>query len=109
MVRAAPFGAVVQPPAALGLAISTAIPNAHAAGAITNGTFVPLAILSGTFSYDLRLPGWLDTITSALPVKPFTEALRAGYLGGFPASELLVLALWAAIGAGIALRRFRWQ
>ena len=36
--------------AALGLAISTIIPNGTAAGAITNGTYIPIALVSGTFN-----------------------------------------------------------
>ena len=42
--------------AALGLAVSTIIPNGTAAGAITNGTYIPIALVSGTFSSGLHLP-----------------------------------------------------
>ena len=40
--------------AALGIAISAAIPTADAAGAITNGTYLPLAMVSGMFSASLQ-------------------------------------------------------
>ena len=42
--------------AALGLAISTVIPNGTASGAITNGTYIPIALVSGTFSTGLAAP-----------------------------------------------------
>lgn len=99
--------------AALGLAISAFIPNGAAAGAITNGTYIPLAIVSGTFhSGDLHLPEWLDTIVSAFPIKALTDGLRAGYdpaLHGLPAGDLAVLAVWALIGVSLAHRYFRWE
>lgn len=98
--------------AALGLAVSAAIPTADAAGPITNGTYVPLAIISGTFSVDLHLPSWLDTIVSALPIRAFTDALRAGYspqTHGSAAGDFLVLAVWALFGVVLALRFFRWN
>ena len=52
--------------AALGVAVSALIPR-DAAGAITNGTYLPLALVSGTFSSGLTLPSWLDHIVSAFP------------------------------------------
>src|SRR5205823_1618721 len=51
--------------AALGLAVSGLIRRADAAGAITNGTYLPLAMVSGTFSGQLSLPSWLDHLVSA--------------------------------------------
>ena len=98
--------------ASLGLAISAVIPTADAAGPITNGTYVPLAIISGTFSYDLSLPTWLDTTVRALPVRAFTDALRAGYnpeIHNTPTDAFVVLAIWAAIGTTLALKYFRWN
>jgi ABC-2 type transport system permease protein len=98
--------------AALGLAISTVIPNGSAAGAITNGTYIPLALISGTFSSSLRLPGWLSTIVGIFPVKALTDALRAGYdphAHPWPLTSLLVLAVWSVAGVALARRFFRWD
>jgi ABC-2 type transport system permease protein len=98
--------------ASLGLAITAAIPTADAAGPVTNGTYVPLAIISGTFSDRLVLPRWLDHVVSALPVKAFTETLRAGYdptRHALPIGNLAVLAVWAVIGIVLARRYFRWD
>jgi ABC-2 type transport system permease protein len=98
--------------AALGLAISTVIPNGTAAGAITNGTYIPIALISGTFNSGLRLPGWLDTIVSALPIKALTDALRAGFdpaARTWPVGDLAVLAVWTVVGVAVAHRFFRWE
>ena len=98
--------------AALGLAISGFIPSADAAGPITNGTYIPLAIVSGTFSSHLVLPTWLDPVVRALPIRALTDGLRAGYdpaVHTWPVGELAVLAAWAAIGVLLARRYFRWS
>ena len=97
--------------ASLGLAVSAFIPNGTAAGAITNGTYIPLALVSGTFNTNLHLPAWLNTIVSALPIKALTDGLRAGYdpaAHAWPITNLAVLAAWAAIGIALAHRYFRW-
>jgi ABC-2 type transport system permease protein len=98
--------------ASLGLAISAFIPAANAAGAITNGTYLPLALVSGTFNSGLKLPSWLDRVVSALPIKALTDGLRAGYdpaAHGWPLASLAVLAVWAVIGIALAHRYFRWE
>src|SRR5439155_19324052 len=97
--------------AALGLAISTAIRRAETSGAITNGTYLPLALVSGTFSSALVLPSWLDHLVSALPIKALTTSLRAAYdpTAGVPVASVLVLVAWAMIGIALARRFFRWE
>ena len=98
--------------AALGLAISAFIPNGTASGAITNGTYIPLALVSGTFSSNLHLPTWLDRTVTAFPIKALTDALRAGYDPAariWPTGSLLVLAAWTIAGVVIAHRWFRWE
>lgn len=98
--------------AALGVAISGVIPTTDAAGAITNGTYLPLAMVSGVFSARLELPRWLDRIVSALPIKAMADGLRTGYdpaHHAFPTGEVLVLALWSIVGVALAARYFRWE
>jgi ABC-2 type transport system permease protein len=98
--------------AALGLAISAFIPDGSAAGAITNGTYIPLALISGTFNSAMQLPDWLDTIVSALPIKALTDALRAAYDPAGPTwsvRSLGVLTAWTLVGLVLALRYFRWE
>jgi ABC-2 type transport system permease protein len=98
--------------AALGIAISAAIPTADAAGAITNGTYLPLAMVSGMFSATLQLPKAVDAAVSAFPLKALADGLRSTYdpaASGLPVVDLLVLAAWAVAGLLIAGRWFRWD
>jgi ABC-2 type transport system permease protein len=98
--------------AALGLAISAAIPTADAAGAITNGTYLPLAMVSGMFSATLHLPRTLDIIVSAFPLKALADGLRSAYdpaSHGLPLGNVVVLAAWTIAGIGLAKRYFRWE
>jgi ABC-2 type transport system permease protein len=98
--------------AALGLAISNVISNGMASGAVTNGTYIPIALVSGTFNATLRLPHWLEVIVSALPIKALTDALRAGFdpaAARWALGDLAVLAVWLVIGVVLAHRFFRWE
>lgn len=98
--------------AALGLAISAVIPTADAAGAITNGTYLPLAMVSGMFDAGLHLPKTLDLIVSAFPLKALADGLRSAYdpaAHGLPVGNTLVLVTWTIAGIAIARRYFRWE
>jgi len=98
--------------AALGIAISPAIPTADAAGAITNGTYLPLAMVSGMFSANLQLSPTLDTIIGAFPLKALADGLRSAYdpaTHGFPLGDTAALVIWTIAGITIATRCFRWN
>jgi ABC-2 type transport system permease protein len=98
--------------AALGMAISAAIPTADSAGAITNGTYLPLAMVSGMFSVALHLPHALDAVISAFPLKALADGLRSTYdpaAHGLPVANTLVLLGWAVAGIVLARHFFRWE
>lgn len=98
--------------AALGLAISGVIRNPEASGAVTNGTYLPLALVSGTFSGHLSLPSWLDHVVGAFPIKAMTDGLKSAYdpaAHGPSISSVLVLVVWTIIGMVLARRYFRWE
>jgi ABC-2 type transport system permease protein len=112
VVLAATLGLGITCFAALGLAISAFIPDGTAAAAITNGTYIPLALVSGTFNTKLHLPAWLDTTVAALPIRALTDGLRAGYdpaAHGWPVANLAVLAVWILAGIALAVRYYRWE
>jgi len=98
--------------AALGVAVSAAIPTADSAGAITNGTYLPLAMVSGMFSVDLQLPDTLDRIIGAFPLKALADGLRSAYdpaAQALPVGDIAVLLIWTIAGITLATRFFRWN
>lgn len=98
--------------AALGVAISAVINTADAAGAITNGTYLPLAMVSGMFSVSLELPAPLDAMIGAFPLKALADGLRSAYdpaAAGLPVGDIAVLLVWTIAGVVLARRFFRWN
>ena len=75
--------------ASLGLAISSVITSAESAGPVAYASFLPIAgIISGVFDPTFSgLPGWLDRLVSAFPVKALAEVLQNTY--AVPAVYLL--------------------
>jgi ABC-2 type transport system permease protein len=98
--------------AALGLAVTTLIRSAESAVAVTNATYVPLALVSGIFFPGQGGPSWLITATRAMPMRALAEALQACFQSGpglaLQPERLIVLLAWTAIGAVFAIRFFRW-
>ncbi len=94
---------------ALGTAVASLISNADAAPAVAQFVLFPLLFLSGTYMpIHSQL---LNRITGWLPVRPFNEALT-GPLARHTGADwrhLAVLAAWGAVGAVVAVRRFRWD
>lgn len=101
---------------AVGVMVSTFVPNADAAPAVVNAVFFPVLFLSGTF-FPVRPGSVIARIADVFPVRHFTLAvfdafdprLPRGLAHGFAWDHLAVMAVWA-VGAGlVAVRRFRWE
>jgi ABC-2 type transport system permease protein len=97
----------------LGIAMAHAIPNFDAAPAYVNAVFLPLIFISGTFYSTSSLPGVLDALARALPLKHVIDGLRAAIVTGSGLAHhlggLAVLAGWALAGTFLAVRFFRWE
>lgn len=98
---------------ALGLAVTAIIPNADASPAIVNALILPLLFLSGVFiPIGASSPEWIKTVGKIFPVKPFAEAMRAGFYGApftLSWSGVLVVAVWGLGGLIVASRFFSWE
>ena len=100
--------------AALGMAIAALVPTASSASAVANATILPLAFVSNVFIPLDSAPGWIDLIGDVFPLKPFVEAFQASFHPSSPATTpdwaaLAVIVAWGALGAVVALGRFRWD
>jgi ABC-2 type transport system permease protein len=96
----------------LGMAITVVIPNADAAIAVINFSYLPLMFISGFFfSFSNAV---LNDIGNVFPIYWFKEAMLTAYgakpgTGGWNGEDLLVLLAWAAAALLVALRFFRWM
>jgi ABC-2 type transport system permease protein len=94
---------------ALGVAVASLVRNAEAAPAVVQLVLFPLVFLSGT--YGPIHSDMVNTIAGYLPIRPFNLALLGPFAerAGFDWHSMGVLAGWGAVGAVIAIRRFRWN
>jgi ABC-2 type transport system permease protein len=106
--------------AALALALTAAIPNAEAAPPIVNAVILPLLFLSGIFiPLGDNAPAWIRFVGTVFPIKPFADALLAGFLGNvaiagnrvfpFDWANIAVIAAWGVVGLLLASRFFSWE
>jgi ABC-2 type transport system permease protein len=98
---------------ALGYALSTLIGSADAAQPMVQAIMLPLYFISGVFIPNVNLPSWLQRLAEFFPVQHLADGLHHTldptiHGTGILPTDLAVLAIWAAAGLGLALRRFRW-
>ena len=99
--------------AALGVALSHAIPNFDSAPAYVNAAFLPMIMISGVFYDADNAPAVLKDIAEALPLKHLIDGLSGAMVSGeglaSNGTALLMLGLWGAAGAFLAVRGFSWD
>jgi ABC-2 type transport system permease protein len=95
--------------ASLGLLIAGTL-RAEATLAAANLIYV-LLVTGGAVVFPLSdYPDQLQPVVHTLPSGALAEGLRQVLGGGgFPAVDLLVLVLWAAVGSVVCARMFRWE
>jgi len=98
--------------AAMGLGLTVAIRSAEGASAAVNAIYLPMAFISGSFFSQHSFPQFLRAIADVLPLTYFIRMTRDVMLQGDEfwdhAGDIAVVAAWGAVGAIIALSRFRW-
>ncbi len=99
---------------ALGLALTSIIPNADAAPPIVNAVVIPLSFISGMFVPLDDPPKWIEVIGNIFPFKHFADAMKAAFDpfatgSGFEWADLAVVAAWGLVGIVLAIRYFSWE
>jgi ABC-2 type transport system permease protein len=99
--------------AALGVALSHAIPNFDSAPAYVNAVFLPVIFISGVFYDADNAPALLKDVAEVLPLKHVIDGLSGAMVTGAGVADngvaLLVIGLWGAAGAVLAVRGFSWE
>jgi len=98
---------------AVGVAVSTFVPNEDAAPAIINFILFPLLFISGTFG-TIENGSALAKIAGVFPIRhlnlQMVEVFNPYSRGtGILAGDIGMLLLWGIIGLAVATRRFRWD
>ena len=95
----------------LGFAITCVIPNADAAPAVVNASILPLLFLSGVFiPITSTAPTWMVWVARIFPVRHFTLAMNAGFVGTtFNWMDVVVVAAWGIGGFFVSYRFFTWE
>lgn len=98
--------------AAMGIAVVALIPNAEAAGAVTNGLILPLTFISGVWGEFGGLPSWVHHVAQLFPIEHLAHGLQVAFDprttgAGVSVGDLLVLALWLAGAVLVGLRVLR--
>ena len=98
---------------ALGVAMSTLVPNQDAAGPIVSIIFFVLLFLSGLW-FPIKPGSGLAQLSSYFPVRHFMSAVFAPFdtqKGASPWAwhDLLVVGIWGVVGATVAVRRWEWS
>jgi ABC-2 type transport system permease protein len=96
---------------ALGLAITSFIPNADAAPPMVNATILPLLFISDVFIPLQDAPSWLITFAKAFPIWHYAHAMLAVFdpFDTFEQGNLLIVGAWGLAGIVIAARFFTWE
>jgi ABC-2 type transport system permease protein len=99
--------------ALLGVALSHAIPNPESAPAYVNAVFLPQILIAGVFYDASDAPSVIRDIAQVLPLTHLVDGLSGAIVDGEGVGAhlgaLLVLGLWAAVGAVLAVRGFSWE
>ena len=99
---------------ALGLAVTSIIPNADAAPAVVQASILPLMFISDVFIPLRDAPAWLTTFADIFPIRHFSTTMHTAFSPfesglGFEPLHLGVMALWMVAGMAVAVRYFRWE
>jgi ABC-2 type transport system permease protein len=96
---------------ALGVGVSTLVPNADAAGPIVSLVFFILIALSGLY-FPVKAGSGLATFTDFFPIRHLILACVNTFNntpGTSPWNDILVMLIWGAAGVWVSLRRWDWS
>lgn len=96
----------------MGFAVAAFSRSHEAATGLANIFYMPMVFASGAFFPIGGMPGWLQPVMKALPLRFFLDGFRAIAVRGAGLAEIAldlgVLALWGLICLLITVRFFRW-
>lgn len=99
--------------AAMGLGLTVVVKSAEGSSATVNAIYLPMAFVSGAFFSPHAFPQFLRILADLLPLTYFIRATRDVMLHDHGVwqnwTDIAVVVAWGALGAFVALTRFRWE
>lgn len=97
---------------AIGMAVSTLIPNQEAAGPVVSIVFFVLLFLSGLW-YPIDPHSGLATVSSYFPIRHMIIAVYAPFdsrrgVSGWSWGDIGAMAIWGGVAVFVAARRWSW-
>jgi ABC-2 type transport system permease protein len=84
--------------------------RAEATLAAANLVYLVMLGIGGAVFPLTKFPAGAQGVLKLLPADALSDGLRSALYGGaLSASDLLILAVWAAAGITLAVRTFRWE
>jgi ABC-2 type transport system permease protein len=98
---------------AMGVLVSTFVPNEDAAPAIINFLLFPLLFISGTFG-TIKNTSFLGRLAAVFPVRHLLQQMVAVFNPfasgtGISAAHTLIMVAWGVGAIALSLRRFKWE
>jgi ABC-2 type transport system permease protein len=98
---------------ACGIAVASLVKSADQAMPVAQFTFLPLSFISGIWYPLDGAPDWLMTLAHIFPLFHIAHAFERCFVPGsgsaWPGSDLWSILAWTAVGAFVAVRRFRFE
>jgi len=96
---------------ALGVAVASLTKDAEQAQPVAQLTFLPVSFISGIWFPLDGAPEWLVRVSDLFPLSHIVTAFGSCFTPGasFPAGDLISIVVWTAVGALVAVRRFRFE
>lgn len=97
---------------AIGMAMSTLVPNQEAAGPVISIVFFVLLFLSGLW-YPINSHSGLARVSSYFPIRHMISAVYAPFdprlaVSGWSWGDIGAMAIWGAVAVLVAARRWSW-
>jgi ABC-2 type transport system permease protein len=98
---------------ALGLAVASLVKSADQAMPVAQLTFLPISFVSGIWFPLDGAPNWVVDVAHFFPLYHIAHAFERCFTPGagsaWTGKDLWAIAVWTAVGAFVAVRRFRFE
>lgn len=94
----------------LGILVASRVGRASAASGLGSLLYFPMLFFAGVWTPGPVMPDAIAAVAKFTPLGATAQAMNAGWFEeGFPALQVVVLAVWTAVLLPLGVRLFRWR